>query len=96
MYELPITNLCAKNYSQYRVSEEDQANFAELHPDCWTMYTGEQPYGPGWRYTEDGEDYLPYYAMLRKVFRYDDATIPNSVGWKLREGDTDLPTAETN
>ena len=96
LYELPITNLCAKNYSQYRVSEEDQAKFAELKPDCWAMYVGEQPYGPGWRYTEDGEDYLPYYAMLRKVFRYDDATIPNSVGWKLREGDTDLPTAETN
>ena len=96
LYELPITNLCAKNYSNNRVSEADQAKFAELKPDCWALYTGEQPYGPGWRYTEDGKDYLPYYAMLRKVFRYDDATVPNSVGWYLREGDTDLPQAESN
>lgn len=93
LYELPITNLCAKNYSQYRVSAEDQAKFAELHPDCWAMYTGEQPYGAGWRYTEDEKGYLPYYAMLRKVFRLDDNVIPNSVGWYLREGDTDLPEA---
>ena len=33
--------------------------------------------------------------MLRKVFRLDEAIIPNSVGWYLREGDTDLPAAES-
>lgn len=92
LYELPITNLCAKNYSKNRVSAEDQAKFAELHPDCWALYEGEQPYGDGWRYAGDAKNsYLPYYAMLRKVFRYDDDVIPNSVGWYLREGDTDLP-----
>jgi len=91
---LPIKTLCAKNYSNNRVSEEDQKKFAELHPDCWAMYVGEQPYGAGWRYTEDEKGYLPYYAMLRKVFRLDDSVIPNSVGWYLREGDTDLPEAE--
>ena len=82
--ELPLTNLCAKNTSKKRVSEEEQARFQELHPDCWSLYTGEQPYGPGWRYTEDGEDYLEYYAMLRDVFRYDrDPNIPNHTGWYL-------------
>lgn len=82
--ELPLTNLCAKNNSKKRVSEEEQQRFQELHPECWSLYTGEQPYGPGWRYTEDGQDYLEYYAMLRGVFRYDrDPNIPNHTGWYL-------------
>ena len=29
------------------------------------------------------------------TFYLDDNIIPNSVGWYLREGDTDLPTAES-
>ena len=44
---------------------------------------------------DEHDKYLPYYGMLRKVFRLDDNIIPNSVGWYLREGDTDLPTAES-
>lgn len=83
--ELPITLLCAKNYSAKRVSQEDQEHFKELHPDCWAEYEGEQPYGAGWRYAEDGE-YLPYYAILRSAFRYDlDPNIPNHVGWYLAD-----------
>ena len=91
---VPVKTLFAQNYSSKRVSQEQQNHFAELHPDCLTKYTGDQPYGHGWRY-DDNDKYLPYYAMLRKVFRLDDAIIPNSVGWYLREGDTDLPTAES-
>ena len=91
---VPVKTLFAQNYSNKRVSQEQQNHFAELHPDCLTQYTGDQPYGRGWRYNEN-DKYLPYYAMLRKVFRLDDAIIPNSVGWYLREGDTDLPTAES-
>ena len=91
---VPVKTLFAQNYSSKRVSQEQQNHFAELHPDCLTQYTGDQPYGRGWRYNEN-DKYLPYYAMLRKVFRLDDAIIPNSVGWYLREGDTDLPTAES-
>ena len=86
LYDLNLTNLCAKNYSKVRVSQEDQDKFAQLNPDCWTSYVGEQPYGPGWRYTDDGKDYLDYYAMLRDVFRYNmDPNIPNHVGWYLAD-----------
>lgn len=91
---LPIKTLFAQNYSAKRISAEEQKRFAEVHPDCLTQYTGDQPYGRGWRYDEH-DKYLPYYGMLRKVFRLDDDIIPNSVGWYLREGDTDLPTAES-
>ena len=91
---LPIKTLFAQNYSAKRISAEEQSRFASVHPDCLTQYTGDQPYGRGWRYDEH-DKYLPYYGMLRKVFRLDDNIIPNSVGWYLREGDTDLPTAES-
>lgn len=91
---LPIKTLFAQNYSAKRISAEEQSRFASVHPDCLTQYTGDQPYGRGWRYDEH-DKYLPYYGMLRKVFRLDDDIIPNSVGWYLREGDTDLPTAES-
>lgn len=84
--ELPITHLCAMNYSNKRVSQEEQQRFQELHPDCWSQYVGEQPYGPGWRYTEDGKDYLDYYQLLRDVFQYDIyPKTPNHVGWYLSD-----------
>ena len=84
--ELPLTHLCAMNYSNKRVSQEDQDRFQELHPDCWSQYVGEQPYGPGWRYTEDGKDYLPYYQLLRDVFQYEIyPKTPNHVGWYLSQ-----------
>jgi cell division protein FtsI/penicillin-binding protein 2 len=83
---LPLTHLCALNYSNKRVSKEGQDRFQQLHPECWTQYVGEQPYGPGWRYTEDGKDYLPYYQMLRDIFRYEIfPRTPNHVGWYLSE-----------
>lgn len=84
--DLPITLLCAMNYSNNRVSQEEQERFQQLHPDCWSQYVGEQPYGPGWRYTEDGKDYLEYYQLLRDVFQYDIyPKTPNHVGWYLSE-----------
>lgn len=84
--KLPITHLCAMNYSGKRASQEEQDRFQQLHPDCWSQYVGEQPYGPGWRYTEDGKDYLPYYQLLRDVFQYDIyPKTPNHVGWYLSE-----------
>ena len=83
---LPIKYLCAMNYSANRVSQEEQDRFQQLHPDCWSQYVGEQPYGPGWRYTEDGKDYLPYYQLLRDVFQYEIyPRTPNHVGWYLGE-----------
>ncbi|MBQ3192804.1 MAG: hypothetical protein IJB59_04465 [Oscillospiraceae bacterium] len=81
---LNLTHLCAKmNPSGVsRVSVEEQERFMAQHPDCWATFTGSQPYGPGWRYTEDNKDMLPWYAEISYEFRYDiyPAT-PNHVGW---------------
>lgn len=86
--DLPIKYLCAMNYSANRVPQEEQERFQALHPDCWSQYVGEQPYGPGWRYTEDGKDYLPYYQLLRDVFQYEIyPRTPNHVGWYLGEAE---------
>ena len=88
--KLPVQYLCAMNYSANRASQEEQDRFQSLHPDCWSQYVGEQPYGPGWRYTEDGKDYLDYYGMLRVVFKYDIyPKTPNHVGWYLEGSITD-------
>ena len=86
---LPLTQLCARmNPSgKSRVSADEQARFIEQHPDCWTSFSGAQPYGVGWRYDKDEITPLPYYAMLRRVFRYDENIIPNNVGWYLNGED---------
>lgn len=89
--ELPLTHLCARIYpsGNCRVPQEEQERFIARHPDCWSSFTGKQPYGAGWRYTEDEKDYLDYYKLLRKVFRYDlDPNIPNHVGWYLKDEET--------
>ena len=87
--ELPLTHLCARTNpsGRSRVSADEQARFIEQHPDCWTSFSGSQPYGVGWRYDEDEITPLPYYAMLRRVFRYDENIIPNNVGWYLNGED---------
>ena len=92
--DLPLTNLIARVYpsAKCRVPQEEQERFTQQHPDCNIGFTGPQPYGEGWRYADDGVTPLPYYAMLRRVFKYDEATIPNNVGWYLEEGITDLTT----
>lgn len=85
--KLPLTHFVHRlNPSgKSRVSPDEQARFIQQHPDCWTSFDGAQPYGVGWRYGEDEVTPLDYYAMLREVFRYDAATIPNNVGWYLPE-----------
>lgn len=80
--ELKLTNLCIDGA---KVSAEERSRFAELQPGCWLTYGEAQPYNEGWRYAEDKVTPLPYYAMLREVFRYDAGTIPNNVGWYLPE-----------
>lgn len=84
---LPLTHMCARTNPSgvSRVPQEEQDRFIKQHPDCWTTFAGAQPYGVGWRYDEDEITPLPYYALLRKVFRYDDSIIPNNVGWYLSE-----------
>lgn len=81
--ELPLVLLMARMNPSGNcpIPVEEQERFMELHPDCWASFTGSQPYGDGWRYDENG-DALPYYAMLRVVFKYEkDPNIPNHTGW---------------
>ena len=94
---LPLTHLCARTNpsGKSRVPQEEQDRVIAQHPDCWITFSGAQPYGVGWRYDEDEITPLPYYAMLRRVFRYDASIIPNNVGWYLEEGITDLDYKET-
>ncbi len=87
--ELPLTRMVARMWTtagvNSRVPVEEQTRFQAAQPECESYFSDKKnPYGPGWRYTEDGKDYLEYYAMLRDVFRYSlDPAIPNHVGWYL-------------
>ena len=78
--QLPLTHF---TYIRNKTSAEEEARFIKQHPDCWTVFeNGDQPYGKGWRYEEDGLTKTPWYARLTEVFRYD-RTVPNQVGWYL-------------
>lgn len=66
---------------EVKASEALQA-FMDAHPDCWTVYEGDQPYGVGWRYSED-EKHLDWYAKMVKAFKYPNPY--NNIGWYLPE-----------
>ena len=55
--------------------------FMEEHPDCWTVFEGDQPYGVGWRYAENEQDFLDWYAKMVKAFKYPNPY--NNIGWYL-------------
>ena len=59
-------------YVKPKASEEELSRFEELHPDCLTLYEGEE-YGWPWRYEKDGTP-TPAYQELKDVFHYPDAT----------------------
>lgn len=81
--DLPLTHLCARlnPAGGSRIPKEEQERFIEQHPDCWSSFTGSQPYGVGWRYDTDEITPLPAYKLISEAFRYPDA--PNNVGWYL-------------
>ncbi len=82
--ELPLTHFVAKlnPVGTSRVPVEEQNRFIEKHPDCWASFKGEQPYGPGWRYAEDGITTLPYYQQMRDWLLLDIyPRTPNHMGW---------------
>ena len=83
--DLPLTHLCARlnPAGGSRVPKEEQERFMEQHPDCWSSFTGSQPYGVGWRYDEDEITPLPQYALIQEAFQYPHA--PNNTGWYLEE-----------
>ncbi len=79
---LNITMLCARSGSdtRARIPQEEQDRFNALHPDCWSTYKGEQPYGQGWRYDREDQR-LPWYDHIADVFGYPNPY--NNVGWYL-------------
>ena len=64
------------------VPQEEREAYKQSHPDCWTVTTGSQPYGIGWRYDEN-KKMLPWYEDIKNVFRYPNS--PNNVGWYLKK-----------
>lgn len=74
---LNITMLMA---SGSKVSYAEQQRFAQVHPDCWATYRGNQ-YGSGWRYDEDNER-LPWYNEIADHFGYPEPK--NNAGWYLK------------
>lgn len=74
--DLNLTYLSAvKN----KLSDEEEARYAELHPDCIFTLRGHE-YGKGWRYDENDKP-LPWYQRLIDVFGYPHPY--NQVGWYL-------------
>lgn len=60
-------------YYSPKVSAEQEAEFIEIHPDCWTSFRGKNPYMRGWRYDDDaGAEPCEMYSKVREVFRYDE------------------------
>lgn len=74
--DLNITMLMA---SGSKVSYAEQQRFAQVHPDCWATYRGNQ-YGSGWRYDKDNQQ-LPWYQEIADHFGYPDPK--NNAGWYL-------------
>ncbi len=70
---MPLDGLPLEHFmcTHARVQSTEQAQFQEIHPDCWTVFSGSQPYGKGWRYEKNGKDYTPGYKKVREVFKLD-------------------------
>jgi len=75
--DLNLTMLMA---SGARVSVAEQQRFAQVHPDCWASYRGNQ-YGSGWRYDKDNQR-LPWYNNIAEIFGYPEPL--NNAGWYLK------------
>ncbi|MBR7089091.1 MAG: hypothetical protein IKI46_01185 [Lachnospiraceae bacterium] len=73
------------------VSREAFDEYAEAHPDCLCVYSG-NPYGYAWRYDDYGYHYFSYYARMREVFRYDRGC-PG--GFKMPEDPEEAEDAES-
>ena len=82
--DLNLTHLTSVKNEFVSKNEPEEAlqAFIDAHPDCWTVYEGEQPYGVGWRYDEE-DKHLPWYAKMIKAFHYPNAY--NNIGWYLEE-----------
>lgn len=70
----PLDELPLKRFMYYepKVSAQQQKEFADKHPDCWTNFSGLNPYVLGWRYDDQGYTWCDMYKKVREVFRYED------------------------
>ena len=82
---LPLERFNCMKYEGQEVSDEQRAAFTENHPDCISLFEGDQPYGYGWRYDDEGYSYFSYYARMRQIFHYPDEGWYG--GWKMTDVD---------
>ena len=69
----PVDGLPLDRLTMVKTPAEDDeiARYSEVRPECWVTYKGDQPYGKGWRYDEDGKQ-SEYYKKLAAadIFNY--------------------------
>lgn len=75
LMNLPLERMVALSMSQLTQSERE--DFAAAQPDCLRVWWGTQPYGYGWRYSDQGYTFYKYYADMREIFMYDDTYFYN-------------------
>lgn len=68
--DLPLERMVALQMNRLGQSERDE--FSAAHDDCLEVWYGSQPYGYGWRYSDQGYTFYKYYANMRIIFDYDD------------------------
>lgn len=70
---VPLDGLPLEHFmsARARVPADEQEQFKEIHPDCWTTFNASGPYGKGWRYEKNGKDYTEGYKKVREVFNLD-------------------------
>ena len=70
----PIENLKLERflYLSPNVPNDEVTAYQESHPDCWSRFTGQNPYSLGWRYEDIGETFSEYYLKVREVFHLDE------------------------
>lgn len=78
--DIPLERMVALQMSQLAQSEREE--FAEAHPDALRVWWGTQPYGYGWRYSDQGYTFYKYYADMREIFDYDDKYFYNGRYYK--------------
>lgn len=59
-------------YLHSPLSQEARDAFEAGHPECWTRFTGDDPYNIAWRYDDYGMTFSEYYLFVREVFQYDE------------------------
>lgn len=86
LMKLPLERMVALSMSQLTQSERE--DFAAAQPNCLRVWWGTQPYGYGWRYSDQGYTFYKYYAEMREIFKYDDKYFYNGRYYKTVRLDT--------